>query len=90
MSYLQARNVVGVGIVAVVLGLSAGCASTAQIDEIKAMAQEAKTMAADAQATATQAASDAAAAKAGADQANACCRDTNEKLDRMFKKSMHK
>ena len=80
----------GVGIATVVLGLSAGCASTAQIDEIRAMAQEAKTVASQAQTTADQAARDAADAKSMADQANACCRDTNEKLDRMFKKSMHK
>jgi uncharacterized protein HemX len=67
----------------VALGLSAGCATTSQVDEAKAIAQEAKKAAMDAQAAASR-------AQKSADQANACCQDTNQKLDRVFKKSMYK
>jgi hypothetical protein len=76
-------KLLGVSMLAVSLGLTAGCATTSQVEEAMAAAQEAKRAAADAQATANKAASDAA-------KANACCNDTNAKLDRMFKKSMYK
>jgi murein lipoprotein len=60
-----------------------GCASTSQLDEVRATAEAAKRTAAEAKATADRAAADAA-------EANRCCQDTNQKLDRVFKKSMYK
>ena len=61
----------------------AGCATTSSVDEVRTIAQEAKKAALDAQSSASN------AAKA-AQQSQACCNDTNAKLDRMFKKSMYK
>jgi hypothetical protein len=56
--------------------LVSGCATTAQLEEVRVTANEAKKAAADAQAT--------------ANRAVACCNDTNAKIDRMFQKSMRK
>ena len=53
-----------------------GCASTSEIAEIRAMAEEAK--------------ANSERALQEAQQANQCCTDTNEKIDRMFKRSMYK
>lgn len=53
-----------------------GCASTSEIAEVRALAEEAK------------ANSDRALQEA--QRANQCCTDTNEKIDRMFKRSMYK
>jgi outer membrane PBP1 activator LpoA protein len=56
--------------------LATGCATTSQLDEVRAMAQKA-------QQTADM-------AMQRADAANQCCQNNTEKLDRMFKKSMYK
>ncbi|HKJ09015.1 MAG TPA: Lpp/OprI family alanine-zipper lipoprotein [Gammaproteobacteria bacterium] len=79
-----------------VLGLS-GCASTSELEKVRAMAQQAQNTAQQAQQsadqamnTAKQAQSTADAAAKSADKANQCCKHTNEKIDRMFKKSMYK
>ncbi len=91
------RNVVTTSAVVMALGLSAGCASTQRIDEVRAAAE-------DAQRAATQAGERAAVAERKADEAKSaadaamrkaqeaerCCEETNEKIDRMFKKSMSK
>jgi len=71
--------------IALSLALASGCATVKKEDfeAVKATAEQAKAAAAQAQATAD-------AAKASADQANTCCTTTNEKIDRMFKKSMNK
>jgi murein lipoprotein len=76
-----------------------GCASVSkeELDAVKATASKAaadaaaaKSAADGAAAAAAQAQSTADAAKSSADQANACCRDTQTKIDRMFKRSMYK
>jgi|OpeIllAssembly_1097287.scaffolds.fasta_scaffold211248_2 uncharacterized lipoprotein YajG len=77
------KKLVSVSMLAVALGLTAGCATTQSVDEVRAMAQSAQKAAADAQSTAS-------AAMKSAQQANTCCSDTNAKIDRMFQKSMHK
>jgi murein lipoprotein len=84
------RNLLKLAPVVVVLALAAGCASTSQLDDVKAMAQaaqksadEAKKAAADAQNTANQALQTANEAKQESEKANA-------KIDRAFKKSMNK
>ena len=71
--------------IALSFALATGCATVKKedFDAVKATADQAKAAAAQAQATAD-------AAKASADQANTCCTTTNEKIDRMFKKSMNK
>lgn len=76
--------------VAAVATIGVGCATTSDLEQIRTTAQEAKTAAANAQSTADQASADAAAAMRAAEDANTCCQDTNEKIDRMFKKSMYK
>jgi murein lipoprotein len=84
------RNLLKLAPMALVLVLAAGCASTSQVDEAKAMAasaqkaaDEAKQAAADAQNTANQALQTANEAKQASDAANS-------RIDRAFKKSMHK
>ena len=79
------------------VGLLGGCAATSEIDAVRALAEEAKTEAAQAQRAAESAQSTAEAAMREAEsaqdqaaKANACCQQTNEKIDRMFKKSMYK
>jgi murein lipoprotein len=76
--------------VAAVASMGVGCATTSELEQVRTMAQDAKTAAANAQSTADKASADAAAAMSKADEANTCCQNTNEKIDRMFKKSMYK
>lgn len=80
--------------VALFATLSAGCATKGYVNEQVA---QAKSAADSAQATASAASSKADAAGSAANEALAaakaaqqCCVDTNEKIDRMFKKSMLK
>lgn len=79
------------------VALLSGCVTTADLEKVSAEAKAARDAADRAQQTATTAQSDAAGAKASAARAEAaaqdaksCCTDTNEKIDRMFKKSMYK
>ncbi len=78
----------------------AGCASTAQKEElaaVRATAEQASTDAAEAKRIATEAEREAAAAKLAAEQARADAaaalaksQETEAKIDRMFKKAMYK
>jgi hypothetical protein len=92
------------GIAALCLVAAAGCVSQKSVDEARAVADKAVQDAAAAKAAADAAAasansakSAAAAAQSTANQAlqaaqasQACCDATNEKIDRMFKKSVSK
>ena len=92
------------GVAALALVAASGCVSQKTVDEIKATADKAVQDAAAAKAAADSAASAAQAAKSAADSAQsaanqalqaaqasqACCDATNEKIDRMFKKSVSK
>lgn len=92
------------GVAAVVLVAASGCVSQTTIDEIRATADKAVQDAAAAKAAADSAASSAQSARSAADSAQsaanqalsaaqasqACCDATNEKIDRMFKKSVSK
>ena len=60
-----------------------GCATTRDLDTLKAMVEKA-------QATADAAAASAAAANSSAAEALACCKANTERMDRMFKDSMNK
>ncbi len=78
------------GAITAALLASAGCASTGDIDALRADVDRANAAASQAAADAASARQDAAAARAAAEAASDTARDTNEKLDRMFKKSMYK
>ncbi len=84
-------------VLAVSVGLTAGCATTGDMDGVRTDATNAlqKAEAAQQSASAAQAAADNAASvaqetKASADAAQACCTETSDKIDRMFQRSMQK
>lgn len=72
------------------LGGLAGCATTSDLDDLRAEVQKANSTANQAASDAAAAKRDAAAAREAAEQARDSAQETNEKLDRMFKKSMYK
>ncbi|MET0984065.1 MAG: Lpp/OprI family alanine-zipper lipoprotein [Steroidobacteraceae bacterium] len=92
------------GVVALALVAASGCVSQKSVDDAKATADKAVQDAAAAKQAADAAASAAASAKSSADSAQSaanqalqaaqasqsCCDATNEKIDRMFKKSVSK
>ncbi len=91
------KTVLTASALAMALALSAGCASTTKIDEVRTMAEEANRAATQAGERAAVAERKAEEAKSAADAAmrkaqaaERCCEETNEKMDRMFKKSMSK
>jgi hypothetical protein len=61
---------------AVIAGLTVGCASTSDVQKAQNDASEAKAMARQ--------------AMDAANSANACCQENTEKLNRVFKKGMYK
>ncbi len=84
-------------VLAASVGLTAGCATTGDLERVEGIANNAMTTAQAAQqsVSAAQAAADNAAAvaqeaKASADAAQACCTETSDKIDRMFQRSMQK
>jgi murein lipoprotein len=87
---MEVRNVTRAGLLMAALAITAGCASTGDVDELRAELERANAAAERAAADAASARQDAAAARAAAEQAQAEAVKTNEKLDRMFKKSMYK
>jgi len=92
------------GIAALFLVAAAGCVTQKALDDVKATADKAVQDAAAAKQAADAAAGSAQSAKAAADSAQstanqavqasqsgqACCDATNEKVDRMFRKSLSK
>ncbi|MEH6556252.1 MAG: Lpp/OprI family alanine-zipper lipoprotein [Oceanicoccus sp.] len=83
--------------VASVVVVASGCANTAQMDEMKALAEQAQSTAAmaseaaaSAQSTADRALAAASSAQSSADAAQSSADDANEKVDRAFKKAMEK
>lgn len=73
----------GIPALVVILAVGAGCATTKQLDEVRAIAQ-------DAQQTANEAKAMAQDAMSRADEANQRAMDTDQKIDEMFKKTMMK
>jgi len=65
-------------------------AARAAADNAASAAAKAQASADAAKTTSEAAKSSADAAKSGSEAANACCQDTQTKIDRMFKKSMYK
>ncbi len=73
----------GIPALAVILAVSTGCASTKQLDEVRAIAE-------NAQQTANEAKTMATDASARADEANRHTMETDQKIDEMFKKTIQK
>jgi murein lipoprotein len=78
------------GLMLVALTGITGCATTSDLDALRAEVQQSNEAASQAAADAASARTDAAAARAAAEEARNTAQETNEKLDRMFKKSMYK
>ncbi len=83
--------------ISLLIGLMAGCATTGQLEEVRATANSALsearaagTKADEAMNNATSAMSASEQAQRAADNAQACCNDTTDKLDRMFERAMRK
>src|SRR5207344_734901 len=101
---MKIANTLKAGVAALVLVTAAGCVSQKSVDEARAVADRAVQDAAAAKAAADAAAASANAAKSAAAAAQStanqalqaaqagyvCCDATNEKIDRMFKKSVSK
>ncbi len=80
-------------VLAVSVGLTAGCATTGDLERVEGIANNALSTAqaaGGAQTAADNAVSVAQEAKASADAAQACCTETSDKIDRMFQRSMQK
>jgi len=74
---------------AALIGL-AGCATTSDLDALRAEVKQANETANGADAKADAASKEAAAASQTANEAKASAEEANSKIDRMFKKSMYK
>jgi len=93
----MSKNLFKVLPIAAFVALTAGCASNAERDQMKSSiaqaqktADEAKASAASAERTAQAAQSAANQALQTANDAKAAADEANTKIDRSFKKSMHK
>jgi murein lipoprotein len=84
------RKMTTAGVMLAALAGVTGCASTGELDALRADVQQANETANRAAADAASAKRDAADAKTAAEAAQRSAAETNEKLDRMFKKSMYK
>jgi murein lipoprotein len=68
----------------------AGCATTGDLEKVRATADQANATASRAAQTADEAKGMASQAMQKAEDAQACCNQNTERLNRMFKKSMYK
>jgi murein lipoprotein len=84
------KNLTKISALALIAGLSIGCATTGDLQKVSDEAKRAQATANDAKSTATTALEEARGAKALASDANARSAATEEKINRMFKKSMYK
>jgi murein lipoprotein len=85
----QLQKVAMISLVAGLIGLS-GCATTGDRDKLQAQIDSVSAEASAARAEAAEAKAMAAEAVGIANEANATSADTEMKIDRMFKKAMHK
>ena len=97
--FAKNRQILDLPALALVVGLTAGCASTSELQDVRSIAEtaqqtaaeartnaeEAKSMASAAQSTAEAANRKADEALLSANNANNCCSQNSEKMDRMFK-----
>ncbi len=85
----QLQRIAMVSLVAGLVGLT-GCATTGDRDKLQAQIDSVSAEASAARAEAAEAKALAAEAVSIANEANATSADTEMKIDRMFKKAMHK
>ena len=71
-------------------GLITGCATSSDIDNLQSQIDDLNGKVSSAETSAADAAASAKAAEDAANRAASSAEDTNNKLDRMFKKSMQK
>ncbi|MDG4562105.1 hypothetical protein E4P82_16675 [Candidatus Competibacter phosphatis] len=77
------KSLTKISALALIAGLTVGCASTSDLQKVQNDANEAKSMARNAMDTANE-------AKSMASEAKSISMATEEKINRMFKKSMYK
>ena len=77
-------------VVALSLGLMAGCASTTELEQAQADSQRALEVAEEAKKLAEEASSKADRAQSAADSANQCCQNQQQKLDRALERMQQK
>ena len=87
----ELTKLVTYAIITAFIGLSMGCATTQQLEELKQQLETVESTASQANTKAERAQSDADAAMAAveesktmADESQACCRANSEKINRMF------
>ncbi|MDG4555642.1 MAG: Lpp/OprI family alanine-zipper lipoprotein [Candidatus Competibacter sp.] len=80
---MSIKSLTKVSALALIAGLTVGCASTSDLQKVQNDANEAKSMARNAMDTANE-------AKSMAGEAKSISMATEEKINRMFKKSMYK
>ncbi len=87
---MKSAQILKLSALTLAMGLAAGCASSGDIETLRGEVASANAAAQRAQSTADQALSTANEAKAMATEANTRAMDTDEKINRMFKRSMFK
>ncbi len=80
---MSMKSLTKIAALALIAGLTVGCASTSDLQKVQNDANEAKAMARNAMDTANE-------AKSMAGEAKSISMATEEKINRMFKKSMYK
>ncbi len=80
---MSMKSLTKVSALALIAGLTVGCASTSDLQKVQNDANEAKSMARNAMDTANE-------AKSMAGEAKSMSMATEEKINRMFKRSMYK
>ena len=76
--------------IALALAVMSGCATTQQLEEVRAIAEGASSSASNAASQASSALSTANKALSAADAAQACCDANTSKIDRAFEQTMKK
>ncbi len=71
-------------------GVMTGCASTAEMSEVRMMAEQAMAMSKQAATQAESADMHAGEAMKAAQEAQTCCMKNSEKIDRAFERAMQK
>lgn len=87
---MNSKNLIKISALTLVAGLSVGCASTGSVAKVEDEARRAQATASEAQATANQALDAANQAKTMASDANSRTMAMEERMNRMFKRSMYK
>ncbi len=81
--FLTSKHFGRASVLVLVAGLTVGCASTSDLEKVRAEAQQAQATANDAKATAD-------ASLQAANDASTCCLENREAINRAFKRGMMK